>query len=178
LILNFEGKRPMVSEKAFVAENATVIGEVTIGECSSIWYNVVLRGDIAPISVGNNTSVQDGSIVHCDIGVPTVIGNNVTIGHNVILHACKIGDSSLIGIGAIVLDGAEVGKGAIIGAGAIVTPRTKIPPFAMALGIPAKVVRNLTEEEVENLKKHVMDYVALMKRYKQNYSVERTAFSE
>jgi len=165
LILNFEGKKPIVSEKAYIAENATVIGEVIIGEYSSIWYNVVLRGDIAKISIGNNTSVQDGSIVHCDTGVPTIIGNNVTIGHNVLLHACKIGDDSLIGIGAIVLDGAEVGEGTIIGSGAIVTPRTKIPPFTMALGVPAKVVRNLTEEEVENLKKHAMDYVKLMKRY-------------
>ena len=166
MILNFEGKKPIVSEKAYIAENATVIGEVIIGEYSSIWYNVVLRGDIAKINIGNNTSVQDGSIVHCDTGVPTIIGNNVTIGHNVLLHACKIGDGSLIGIGAIVLDGAEVGEGTIIGSGAIVTPRTKIPPFTMALGVPAKVVRNLTEEEVENLKKHAMDYVKLMKRYK------------
>ena len=165
MILNFEGKKPIVSEKAYIAENATVIGEVIIGEYSSIWYNVVLRGDIAKISIGNNTSVQDGSIVHCDTGVPTIIGNNVTIGHNVLLHACKIGDGSLIGIGAIVLDGAEVGEGTIIGSGAIVTPRTKIPPFTMALGVPAKVVRNLTEEEVENLKKHAMEYVKLMKRY-------------
>ena len=156
----------MVSEKAYIAENATVIGEVIIGEYSSIWYNVVLRGDIAKISIGNNTSVQDGSIVHCDTGVPTIIGNNVTIGHNVLLHACKIGDGSLVGIGAIVLDGAEVGEGTIVGSGAIVTPRTKIPPFTMALGVPAKVVRNLTEEEVENLKKHAMEYVKLMKRYK------------
>lgn len=166
MILNFEGKIPIVSEEAFVASNATVIGKVTIGKYSSIWYNVVLRGDVAPISIGNNTSIQDGSIIHCDIGAPTVIGNNVTIGHNVMLHACKIGNDSLIGIGAIVLDGAEVGEGAIIGAGAIVTPRTKIPPFTMALGVPAKVVRNLTEEEIENLKKHAMDYVELMKKYK------------
>ena len=166
MILNFEENKPMISQKAFVAKNATVIGEVIIGKCSSIWYNVVLRGDIAPISIGNNTSVQDGSIVHCDVGVPTIIGNNVTIGHNVMLHSCKIGDSSLIGIGAIVLDGAEVGEGAIIGAGAIVTPRTKIPPFTIALGVPAKVERSLNEEEFKNLKKHALDYVELMKRYK------------
>jgi len=166
LILNFEEKKPIIDRRSFIAENATIIGEVVIGKFSSIWYNVVLRGDIAPISIGSNTSVQDGSIVHCDVGVPTIVGNNVTIGHNVMLHACKIGDNSLIGIGAIVLDGAEVGEGAIIGAGAIVTPRTKIPPFTMALGIPAKVVRNLNEEEVENLKKHALDYVELMKKYK------------
>jgi len=165
MILNFEGKKPIISEESFIAQNATIIGEVLIGKYSSIWYNTVLRGDIAPITVGNNTSIQDGTIVHCDVGVPTTIGNLVTIGHNVLLHACKIGDNSLIGMGAIVLDGAEVGEGAIIGAGAIVTPKTKIPPFTMALGVPAKVVRHLSEEEVMSLKNHALDYVELMKRY-------------
>ncbi|MCK4240344.1 MAG: gamma carbonic anhydrase family protein [Candidatus Atribacteria bacterium] len=166
MILNFEGKKPIINEKAFVAENANIIGEVIIGEYASIWYNVVLRGDIASIVIGKNTNIQDGSVVHCDMGVSTIIGSNVTVGHNVVLHACKIGDGSLIGIGAIVLDKAEVGEGAIVGAGAIVTPRTKIPPYTMALGIPAKVVRNLTKEEVENLKKHTWGYVELMKKYK------------
>ena len=137
-----------------------------IGKFSSIWYNAVLRGDIAPIRIGNNTSIQDGSIVHCDVGVPTTIGNNVTIGYNVILHACEIGDNSLIGMGAIVLDGAEVGEGTIVGAGTIVTPKTVIPPFSMALGVPAKVVRKLSEEEIVNLKNHAIDYVDLMKRYR------------
>ena len=165
MILNFDGKTPIIDEKAFVAENATIIGEVIIREYASIWYNVVLRGDIASIVIGKNTSIQDGSIVHCDVGVSTIIGSNVTVGHNVVLHACKIRDGSLIGIGAIVLDKAEVGEGAIVGAGAIVTPRTKIPPYTMALGIPAKVVRNLTKEEVEDLKKHIWSYVELMKKY-------------
>jgi carbonic anhydrase/acetyltransferase-like protein (isoleucine patch superfamily) len=166
MILNFEGKRPIISEESFIAKNATIIGEVKIGKFSSIWYNVVLRGDIAPIRIGNNTSIQDGSIVHCDVGVPTTIGNNVTIGHNVMLHACKIGDNSLIGMGAIVLDGVEVGEGTIVGAGSIVTPKTVIPPFSMALGVPAKVVRKLSEEEIVNLKNHAIDYVDLMKRYR------------
>ena len=166
MILNFEGKKPIINEKAFVAKNANIIGEVIIGEYASIWYNVVLRGDIASIVIGKNTNIQDGSVVHCDMGVSTIIGSNVTVGHNVVLHACKIGDGSLIGIGAIVLDKAEVGEGAIVGAGAIVTPRTKIPPYTMALGIPAKVARNLTKEEVEDLKKHTWGYVELMKKYK------------
>jgi len=166
MILNFDSKTPIIDEKAFVAENATIIGEVIIREYASIWYNVVLRGDIASIVIGKNTSIQDGSIVHCDVGVSTIIGSNVTVGHNVVLHACKIRDGSLIGIGAIVLDKAEVGEGAIVGAGAIVTPRTKIPPYTMALGIPAKVVRNLTKEEVEDLEKHIWSYVELMKKYK------------
>jgi len=166
MILNFEGKKPIINEKAFVAGNATIIGEVIIGEYASIWYDAVLRGDIASIVIGKNTSIQDGSVIHCDVGVSTIIGSNVTVGHNVVLHACKIGDGSLIGIGAIVLDKAEIGEGAIVGAGAIVTPKTKIPPHTMALGIPAKVVRNLTKEEVEDLKKHVKGYVELMKKYK------------
>ncbi len=166
MIINFEGKKPIINKKAFVAENATIIGEVNIGECTSIWYNVVLRGDVASIVIGKNTSIQDGSIIHGDTGVSTIIGSNVTVGHNVVLHACKIGDNSLIGVGAIVLDKAEVGEGAIIGAGAIVTPRTEIPPYTMALGIPAKVLRNLTKEEIEDLKKHTKDYVELMKKYK------------
>lgn len=166
MILNFQGKKPMINEKSFIAENATIIGEVVIKKYASIWYNVVLRGDIASIIIGENTSVQDGSIVHCDTGISTIVGNNVTIGHNVVLHACKIGDNSLIGIGTVVLDRAEIGEGTIIGAGAIVTPRTKIPPYSMAVGIPAKVVRNLNEEEVEGLKNHAMGYVELMKKYK------------
>ena len=166
MILNFEGKKPVIDEKAFIAENATIIGDVNIGEYASIWYNVVLRGDIAPIIIGNNTSIQDSSVIHCDVGVSTIIGDYVTIGHNVMLHACNIGKASLIGIGAIILDGAEVGEGAIVGAGALVPPNTKIPPYTMVLGIPAKIVRELSKEEIDNLKKHALDYVELMKRYK------------
>ncbi|HDK26959.1 MAG TPA: gamma carbonic anhydrase family protein [Candidatus Atribacteria bacterium] len=166
MILNFQGKKPIIDEKSFIAENATIIGEVIIKEYASIWYNAVLRGDIASIIIGENTSIQDGSIVHCDIGISTVVGNNVTVGHNAVLHACRIGDNSLIGMGAVVLNKAEIGEGVIIGAGAIVTPRTKIPSYTMAMGIPAKVVRNLTEEEIEGLRNHAMGYVELMKKYK------------
>ena len=166
MILGFQGKNPIIDERSFVAQNATIIGEVIIKKYASIWYNVVLRGDIAPIEIGESTSIQDGSIIHGDVGVPTIVGNKVTVGHKVILHACKIGDHCLIGMGAIVLNKAEVGEGAIIGAGAVVTPRTKIPAHTMSLGIPAKVVRNLTEEEVEGLKKRALRYVELIKKYK------------
>ncbi|MEA1939589.1 MAG: gamma carbonic anhydrase family protein [Candidatus Caldatribacteriota bacterium] len=166
MIRNFEEKRPKIDKKAFIAENSTIIGDVTIEKYSSIWYNVILRGDVAPIKIGNNTSIQDGSVVHCDAGMPSIIGSNVTIGHNAMIHACKIGNNSLIGIGAIILDGAEVGEGSIIGAGAIVTPRTKIPPYSMALGVPAKIVKKLTEKDVDKLKKHADEYVELMMKYK------------
>ena len=145
MIIDFEGKTPKIEESAFIAENASIIGDVTIGKNASIWYNVVLRGDIAPIIIGENTSIQDGSIIHCDYDVPTIIGEYVTIGHHVNLHACKIGNNSLIGIGAVILDKAVIGKNTIIGAGAIVTPRTVIPEQCKALGIPAKVIKKISD---------------------------------
>jgi len=166
MIINFEDKTPKIDKSSFVADNATVIGDVTIGKNVSIWYNAVLRGDVASITIGDNTSIQDGSVIHCDVGIPTIVGENVTVGHNVMLHACKIGNNSLIGIGSIVLDGAVVGEKSIIGAGAIVTPRTKIPPYSMALGIPAKVVKKITKEEEGKLAEHAEEYVKLMMKYK------------
>jgi len=166
MIINFEDKTPKIDKSSFVADNATVIGDVTIGKNVSIWYNAVLRGDVASITIGDNTSIQDGSVIHCDVGIPTIVGENVTVGHNVMLHACKIGNNSLIGIGSIVLDGAVVGEKSIIGAGAIVTPRTKIPPYSMALGIPAKVVKKITKEEAGKLAEHAEEYVKLMMKYK------------
>lgn len=166
MIIDFEGKTPKIDKSSFIAENATVIGDVTIGKNVGIWYNVILRGDVAPIIIGNNTNIQDGSVIHCDVGIPTLVGENVTVGHNVMLHACKIGNNSLIGIGSIVLDGAVVGENSIIGAGAIVTPRTKIPPYSMALGIPAKVVKKITKEEAAKLVEHAEEYIKLMMSYK------------
>jgi len=165
MIKDFEGKSPQIDESAFVAENATIIGDVTIGRNVSIWYNTVLRGDVAPIVIGDNTSIQDGTVIHCDIGISTIVGENVTIGHGVMLHACEIGNNVLVGIGAIVLNQAVVGKNTIIGAGSIVTPRTKIPARSMALGTPAKVIKKIDQEEVKNLKVHADEYVKLMKKY-------------
>lgn len=166
MITDFENKKPKINKSAFIAENATIIGDVTIGKNVSIWYNAVLRGDVAAIIIGDNTSIQDGSVIHCDLGVPTIVGKNVTVGHNVTLHACEIGNNSLIGIASTVLNGAVIGENSIIGAGAIVTPRSKIPAYSMALGIPAKVVKNISKEEANDLKKHAEDYIKLMIKYK------------
>ena len=166
MIIDFEGKTPKIDKSSFIAENATVIGDVTIGKNVGIWYNAILRGDVAPITIGDNTNIQDGSVIHCDVGIPTLVGENVTVGHNVMLHACKIGNNSLIGIGSIVLDGSVVGENSIIGAGAVVTPGTKIPPYSMALGIPAKVVKKITEEEADKLVEHAEEYIKLMMKYK------------
>ncbi len=170
MIISFEGKKPQINPEAFIAESATLIGEVIVMKNASIWYNVVLRGDIAPIIIGEDTSVQDGSVIHCSAGMPTRVGNKVTIGHQVVLHACQIEDHSLIGIGAIVLDGAKVGEYSVIGAGALVTPGTQVPPRTMMMGIPARVVRTLTDEEILEIENHGKGYVELIKKYTINLS--------
>ena len=156
------GKTPRIGEGAFVAPSADVIGDVVIGERSTIWYGAVLRGDVESIRVGAETSIQDNTVIHVDSsGFSTVVGDRVTVGHSVVLHGCTVGDDALIGIGAIVLNGAEVGRGAMIGAGSLVTPGTKVPPGMLALGSPARVKRPLTEEEKRHIRLGVERYIKL-----------------
>jgi carbonic anhydrase/acetyltransferase-like protein (isoleucine patch superfamily) len=133
----------------FVAPSADVIGSVSLGNETSVWFGAVLRGDNDWIHIGAGTNVQDGSIIHVDPGVPVVVGANVTIGHGVLLHGCQIGDGALIGNRATVLDGARVGAGCLIGAGALVTPRTEIPPGSVVMGAPGKVVRQVQARDLE-----------------------------
>ena len=142
------------TKKIYIAESADVVGDVSLGEGVSIWYQAVLRGDVAPISVGRNTNIQDGAIVHTATDGPAEIGDDVSIGHGAIVHACKIGNRTLIGMGAIILDGAVIGNDCIIGAGALVTKNTVIPDGSMAFGSPARVIRPLNDEEkLDNLKR-------------------------
>src|SRR5688572_16669276 len=143
----FLGQSPKVHPSAYIAPGATVIGDVTLGEESSVWYGAVLRGDINRIVIGPRSNIQDGSVVHLADDLPTLVGELVTVGHKAILHACTVEDEVLVGMGAIVLDGAEIGARSIIGAGALVTGGKKIPPGSLVLGSPAKVVRALTLEE-------------------------------
>lgn len=164
MIKGFEGINPTIDESAYIAESADIIGDVQIGKDANIWYNVVLRGDSNKIIVGENTNVQDGSVVHCGKN-PTIIGNNVTIGHAAIIHGCNIGDYSLIGMGAIVLDDAEIGEFTMVGAGSLVTHK-KFPPGVLLLGSPARVVRELTDEEKESLKTSAKNYVEISKKHK------------
>jgi len=145
-------KTPDTARANWVAANATVIGDVTLGAGSSVFYGAVLRGDIARIVVGEGSNIQDNCVVHLADDLDAIIGKWVTVGHSAIIHACTIEDECLIGMGAVVLDGARVGARSIVGAGAVVTPRTVIPPGSMVLGAPAKVVRALSEEEQRNLK--------------------------
>lgn len=158
-------RQPQIHPSAFIAPNATVLGDVTIGESASVWYNAVLRGDINSITVGRGTSVQDGSVLHLSAEYGCHIGDYVTVGHMAMLHACTIGDECLIGMGAIILDGAEIGERSIVGAGALVTQGKKIPPGSMVLGSPAKVVRELSAEEQSGLREWAERYVRLIPHY-------------
>ena len=152
-------------KEVFIAPNATVIGDVAIGDNSSVWFGAVIRGDNDKISIGKKTNVQDMVVIHVDEGVPATIGDNVTIGHGAIIHGASIGDNSLIGIKATVLNHAEVGKFCVIGAHTLVTERMKIPDYSLVLGTPAKIVKKLSPEQIQKLKKNAEAYVQLGKKY-------------
>ena len=155
-----------INESAFIAPNATVIGDVEIGDQSSVWFGTVLRGDIAPIRIGSRTNIQDLSILHETPDMPLVIEDNVTVGHKVTLHSCTIRKNALIGMDSTVLDGAVIGENAFIGAGSLVTPGTEIPPNTLAFGRPARVVRDLTDEDLEEMKRINETYVNHIPHYK------------
>lgn len=167
MIKSFQTHEPKIHETAFIAEDAVVIGDVRIGEQSSVWYGSVLRGDVNYIRIGARTNIQDSSVIHVSSRThPTVLEDEITVGHRVVLHGCYIEKRCLIGIGAIVLDGARVGSDSLVAAGSLVTPDTKIPPRSLVMGAPAKVKRELTDEEIENLKKFWQNYVGLTEIYK------------
>ena len=158
---------PTLHPTAFVAASADVIGDVTLAEESSVWFQAVLRGDINRIVIGPRSNVQDGAVVHLADDYGAFVGELVTVGHKAVLHACTIADEVLVGMGAIVLDGAEIGARSIIGAGALVTGGTKIPPGSLVLGSPAKVVRSLSLEEQAGIKVWAEKYVALSRAYRE-----------
>jgi len=166
MIYSFKGILPQIAASAFIENSAHIIGDVQIGEQSSVWFNCVLRGDVFPIRIGHHTNVQDGTIIHVTSDqFATVVGNHVTIGHGVILHGCQIHDHSLIGIGSIILDEALVGEGSLIAAGSLVTPGMVIPPRSLVMGSPAKVRRELTDEEVAQQDFNWQHYVELKEFY-------------
>src|SRR2546426_9836129 len=148
----FLRQKPTLGQGVYIAEGAVVVGDVTIGDHSSVWYNAVLRGDINRLVVGHHTNIQDNAVVHLADDYPCLVGNYVTVGHSAIVHACTIGDEVLIGMGAIILDGAVIGERSLIGANALVTQGKRIPPESLVLGSPAKVVRTLTVAEQEQLR--------------------------
>ena len=158
-VVEYKGKRPVIGERVFLAEGARLIGDVTIGNDSSVFYNAVLRADLSSIVIGERTNIQDNVSVHLSMDEGVVIGNEVTVGHNAILHACTIDDNVLIGMGAIVMDGAHIKKNCIVGAGAIVTQGKEFPEGSLILGSPAHVVRELTEDEIRKAHEGVEHYI-------------------
>ena len=166
LIKAFGDKSPQIHETAFVSENTTIIGDVTIGADSSVWFGSVLRGDVNSIKIGERTNVQDNSVIHVtSFFFPTVLENEVTVGHRVVLHGCHVESNCLIGIGSIVLDGARIGKNSLIAANSLVTPGTQIPPNSFVLGSPARVKRELTAQEILDLNGFWQNYVNLKALY-------------
>ena len=159
-------RTPKIAASAYVAPTAVVIGTVELAEHSSVWFGAVLRGDNDPIRIGRNSNVQDGSILHTDVGQPLTVGENVTIGHQVMLHGCTVGDGSLIGIQAVVLNGAVIGRNCIVGAGAIVTERKEFPDGSMILGAPARLVRPLRPDEIARLRDNAEVYVRRAAQFK------------
>lgn len=167
MIKEFRGIKPKIHETVFVAENASIIGDVEIGENSSVWFNSVVRGDVNHIKIGARSNIQDGSIIHVSSKThPTIIEDEVTLGHRATLHGCRVETGCLIGIGAIVLDGVRVGKNSLVAAGSLLTPNTQIPPGSLVLGSPARVKRRLTTDEIYNLARFWQNYTKLSQVYK------------
>lgn len=165
-LVPFEGQSPRVDASAWIAPGATLIGDVTIGPDSSIWYGCILRADVHWIRIGARSNVQDASVLHVTRQrFETIVGDEVTIGHRAVVHGCRIHDGALIGIGAVVLDGAEVGEGALVGAGAVVPPGSRVPPRGLVLGTPARFVRQLEDEELERQRQRTLMYVELAKSH-------------
>jgi len=166
MIRSYKGVIPQIADSAFVAPGAQVIGDVHIGSHSSVWFNCVLRGDCYYIRIGENTNIQDNTVIHVTQGrFATIIGNYVTVGHSAVVHGCTVKDRCLVGIGAIVLDGVVIGEESFIAAGSLVTPGTVIPPRSMVMGAPAKVRRQVTDEEVLRIDEHWKHYIEYKNQY-------------
>ncbi|MED5620074.1 gamma carbonic anhydrase family protein [Ideonella sp. BN130291] len=156
---------PRIASSAWVADSASVIGKVALGEEASIWFNTVARGDTDWLHIGRGSNVQDGSVLHTDAGIELVIGENVTVGHQVMLHGCTIGDNSLIGIQSVVLNGAKIGRNCLVGAGSLVTEGREFPDGSLIMGSPARVVRQLSPEQIERLALSARHYAANARRF-------------
>ena len=166
MIYDFEKNVPDVHPEAWVAANATLIGKIKLQKNSSIWFNAVLRGDIELISIGENSNIQDGSVLHTDPGYKLKVGKGVTVGHMVMLHGCQISDDTLIGIGSIILNNAKIGKNCIIGANSLITENKVIPNNSLVVGSPGKVLRKVTDEEIKAIHENAKHYVEGSKKYK------------
>ena len=168
MIYDFENYTPTLDKDSWVASNAILIGKVVLKKDANVWFNVILRGDIEPIIIGEGSNIQDGSVFHTDPGCPLTLGKNVTIGHMVMLHGCQVDDDTLIGIGSTILNNTKIGKNCIIGANTLIPENKTIPDRSLVLGSPGKIVRQVTEKEIEEIKENAKHYVENYKRYKKS----------
>ncbi|MBI4176590.1 MAG: gamma carbonic anhydrase family protein [Candidatus Aenigmarchaeota archaeon] len=166
MILSFRGKAPRIHETCFIADNATIAGDVDIGENSSVWFGAAIRGDLGPVRIGKGSSVQDNCVIHTDPGRPAFIGDGVSLGHGVVVHGATVKSDCIIGIGAVLLNGCEIGEGSIVAAGAVVKEGEKMPPASLVVGVPGKVVRQLTDDDVKKIKENAAEYVKLGAEYR------------
>ena len=166
MIYEFENNTPTLDKDSWVASNAVLIGRVILKKDANVWFNVVLRGDIETITIGEGSNVQDGSIFHTDPGCPITLGKNVTVGHMVMLHGCQVDDDTLIGIGSTILNKTKIGKNCIIGANTLIPENKTIPDRSLVIGSPGKVIRQVTDKEAEEIKENAKHYVENYKKYK------------
>ena len=166
MIYNFNNISPKIDKDSWFAPNAVLIGNVTLKKEANIWFNATLRGDVEPITIGEGSNIQDGSVIHTDPGCPAIIGKNVTVGHLVMLHGCEIEDDCLIGIGSTILNKAKIGKNSIIGANTLITENKNIPERSLVIGSPGKVIRQVTDKEIKHIKENADHYVKNFKKYK------------
>jgi carbonic anhydrase/acetyltransferase-like protein (isoleucine patch superfamily) len=168
MIYDFEDNIPTLDKDSWVASNAVLIGKVILKKDANVWFNVVLRGDIESITIGEGSNVQDGSVFHTDPGCPLILGKNVTVGHMVMLHGCQVDDDTLIGIGSTILNKTKIGKNCIIGANTLIPENKTIPDRSLVLGSRGILIRQVTEKEIEEIKENAKHYVENYKRYKKN----------
>jgi carbonic anhydrase/acetyltransferase-like protein (isoleucine patch superfamily) len=167
MIKKFRGKFPIIPDSCYISESVDLIGDVTLGENVSLWFGTVVRGDMHHITIGNRSNIQDNSVIHVTTDIsPTRIGDEVTVGHNAIIHGATIEDQCLIGMGSIIMDDVVVGEGSIVGAGAVVPPNMIIPPRSLVVGLPAKIVRQTTDEELEMIIERAQHYIDFSQEYK------------
>ncbi|NMI07060.1 gamma carbonic anhydrase family protein [Paenibacillus sp. SZ31] len=166
MIIPYKGLQPQLHPSVYMAEGVKLIGDLRMGEESSVWFNAVLRADLAPIIIGKRCNIQDNAVGHVNTDQPLILGDDVSVGHSAIIHGCRIGTGTLIGMGAILLNGADIGEYTLIGAGSVVTENSKIPPYTLALGTPAKVIRELTDADLERMSRTSLGYVTKGKEYR------------
>lgn len=175
MIISIGEKIPKIAQTTFIEESARIIGDVSIEDYSSVWFYCVIRGDVNYIKIGSYTNIQDGVIIHVDEGdYPTIIGDYVTVGHRAVIHGCKIKDNCLIGMASVILNGAKINENSILAAGAVVPPHSEFPPESLIMGVPAKVVRKLTEQDIDMIRRGADNYCRYMKIYKKFYGNKST----